>query len=90
MNFERIYAKIDLNAISKNVEGVRNIIPANTMIMAVIKADAYGHGAVSVSKYLDDKIDWYGVSNVYEGVELRNNGLNKPILILGATMPAEM
>lgn len=90
MNFERIYAKIDLNAISKNVEGVRNIIPANTMIMAVIKADAYGHGAVSVSKYLDDKIDWYGASNVYEGVELRNNGLNKPILILGATMPDEM
>lgn len=90
MNFERIYAKIDLNAISKNVEGVRNTIPANTMIMAVIKADAYGHGAVSVSKYLDDKIDWYGVSNVYEGVELRNNGLNKPILILGATMPDEM
>ncbi len=89
MNFERVYAKIDLNAIGKNVAGVRERIPSHSMIMAVIKADAYGHGAIAVSEYLDDKVDWYGVSNVYEGIELRANGTNKPILVLGATMPAE-
>ncbi len=89
MNYERVYAKIDLNAIGKNVAGVRERMHNDSMIMAVIKADAYGHGAASVSEYLEDKVDWYGVSNVYEGIELRDNGSNKPILILGATMPAE-
>lgn len=90
MSYERLYAKIDLDAIGANVSRVRENIPGDTMIMAVIKADAYGHGSVAVSQYLDDKVDWYGVSNVYEGIELRNNGVNKPILILGATMPDEM
>ena len=90
MNFERICAKVNLNAIAKNVESVRNVIPADTMIMAIVKADAYGHGSVTLSQYLDDKVDWFGVSNAYEGIELRNNGTNKPILILGATMPAEI
>ena len=90
MNFERIYAKIDLNAIARNVESVRNTVPANTMVMAVVKADAYGHGSVTVSKHLKNMVDWYGVSNVYEAIELRNEGINKPILILGATMPDEM
>lgn len=90
MNFERVYAKIDLNAIGKNVDSVRSRFMDHTMIMAVIKADAYGHGAVPVAEYLDKKVDWYGVSNIHEAIELRHNGLNKPILILGATMPEEL
>ncbi len=89
MNYGRFYAKIELNNIGKNVSGVRNKISDGTMIMAVIKADAYGHGAVEVSSYLEDKVDWFGVATVDEAVELRMHGTKKPILILGATMPED-
>ena len=50
MGYQRICAKIDLNAIEKNVAGVRARTPENTKIMAVIKADAYGHGAAVLDK----------------------------------------
>ena len=89
MNYGRLYAKIDLDNIGKNVSGVRNVIPKDTMIMAVIKADAYGHGAVQLASYLEDKVDWYGVATIDEAIELRQNGTTKPILILGATMPQD-
>jgi len=87
MNNSRFYAKIELDNIGKNVSGVRSKINPETMIMAVIKADAYGHGAVQVAAYLNDKVDWFGVATVDEAVELRKSGISKNILILGATMP---
>lgn len=87
MSKSRFYAKIELNNIGKNVSGVRSKIGHDTKIMAVVKADAYGHGAVQIAKYLDDKVEWFGVSNIDEALELRNNGIEKDILILGAIMP---
>lgn len=87
MNSSRLYAKIELDNIGKNVSGVRNRIDPKTMIMAVVKADAYGHGAVQVAAYLEDKVNWFGVATVDEALELRNNGIKKNILVLGATMP---
>lgn len=87
MNSSRFYAKIELDSIGKNVAGVRNKIAPGTMIMAVIKADAYGHGAVQIASYLEDKVDWYGVATVDEALELRKSGTKKNILVLGATMP---
>lgn len=89
MNTSRFYAKIELDNIGKNVSGVRNKISPETMIMAVIKADAYGHGAVQVASYLENKIDWFGVSNVDEALELRSSGTKKNILVLGAIMQGD-
>jgi len=89
MGYQRICAKIDLNAIEKNVAGVRVRIPADTKIMAVIKADAYGHGAAVLARFLDDKVDWFGVATADEAVELRVHGCGKPILILGYVHPEE-
>ncbi len=89
MGYQRFCAKIDLNAIEKNVAGVRARIPADTKIMAVIKADAYGHGAAVLANFLDDKADWFGVATADEAVELRVHGCAKPILILGYVHPEE-
>lgn len=83
MEYRRTYAKVDLDAIGKNVESVRQRIPAETKIMAVIKANAYGHGAVAFAKYLDDKTDFYGVAALDEALELRGAGVLKDILVLG-------
>lgn len=83
MEYQRLYVNIDLDAIGRNVAGVRAKIPWDTRIMAVIKADAYGHGAVALAKYLDSRVDYYGVATMDEAVELRNAGIDKNILILG-------
>jgi hypothetical protein len=56
-------------------------------MMGVVKADAYGHGAVPVAKAIEDLVEVYGVSMPEEGVELRKAGLTKPIVILGYTAP---
>ena len=63
-NFYRAYAQIDLAAIRHNVSEVRKNIDANTKIMAVIKANAYGHGAVETAKVLDDLAYAFGVAMV--------------------------
>lgn len=89
MNYQRICAEIDISAIEKNIEGARSRIPTNTNIMAVIKADAYGHGAAAVAEYIGDKVEWFGVSNVLEALELRRTGIENPILILGYVSPEE-
>lgn len=89
MEYKRMYAKIDLDSVGKNVKGVRDRIPCGTRIMAVIKANAYGHGAVTLAKYLDGRVEWYGVANIDEALELRNAGIEKEILVLGCLNPLE-
>ena len=86
---ERFYAKVKLDNIGRNIDFVRNTISEETMIMAVIKANAYGHGAVEVAHYLSKKADWFGVATLDEALELRDNSISEPILILGAIMPYE-
>ena len=85
--FSRVYAKIDLKAIDYNLESMRKNIPAGTKIMAVVKTDAYGHGAVRIAKELENKdyIWGYAVATAEEAFELRDNAIKKPILILGYT-----
>ncbi len=82
----RVYAEIDLNAISRNAKNVRKIVGDKTKIMAVVKADGYGHGAVPVSKRINDIADAYAVATIEEAVELRQSGIDKEILILGYIM----
>lgn len=83
--YDRTYAQVNLQAIRHNIkEARRNIQPA-TKIMAVVKANAYGHGAVPVSLALRDLVDAYGVAMIEEALELREAGIDKMILILGYT-----
>lgn len=79
----RVSANINLDAICDNIRETRKIIKADTMIMAVIKADGYGHGAVPLARVLDPLVDWFAVAIVEEGIELRKAGFTKPILLLG-------
>ena len=83
----RVCANISLDAIRDNIKKGRALLPQETKLMAVVKADAYGHGAVPVAKAIDDLVDTFGVAMPEEGVELRKNGITKPILILGYTPP---
>ncbi len=83
MNFDSTRVKIDLDAISENFDAIRE--KAGVPVMAVIKADAYGHGAIQVARLLQDKCAFFGVSSMLEAMELRQAGLSTPILILGHT-----
>lgn len=83
--YYRVQANINLDAIHDNVKAAKSLTKKGTKLMAIIKADAYGHGAVRVAETLDDIADAYGVAILEEGIELRQAGVTKPILILGYT-----
>ena len=85
----RTWAEVDLDAIRHNYETLRARIGENVKFLGVVKADAYGHGAVHVAKTLQELgADYLAVSSLDEAMELRANGIVMPILILGHT-PAE-
>lgn len=83
--YSRVHAEIDLDAILYNMESMHRKISKQTQIMAVIKADGYGHGAVEIAEAINglDYVCGYAVATVEEGLILRNHGIKKPILILG-------
>ena len=83
MILSNTYAKIDLDAIVSNYRRICQ--KAGAPVMAIIKADAYGHGAVPVAKALEKECPFFGVSSVAEAMELRQAGTTQPILILGHT-----
>jgi alanine racemase len=83
MNFDHTYVKIDLDQIDRNYGAVQE--KAGVPVMAVIKADAYGHGAVRIAKLLAGKCTFFGVSSILEALELRQAGIRESILILGKT-----
>ncbi|BCN31933.1 alanine racemase [Anaeromicropila herbilytica] len=84
--YYRVKANINLDAICKNMMETRKIIHENTKLMAIVKADAYGHGVIPVVRALDGiGIDAYGIAILEEGIEIREAGIKKPILILGYT-----
>lgn len=85
--YYRTQAVIDLDAIEYNFNQVRNKLSKDVKILSVVKADAYGHGAVPIAKFLDEKCDFFGVACIDEALELIHAGIKKPILILGYTSP---
>ncbi len=85
--YYRTYAHIDIDAILHNLKELKKKIPENTLSLAIVKADAYGHGAVGVSKALQDEVDYFGIAELMEAVELREAGVKKPILVLSYTSP---
>ena len=83
MIFDSTELIIDLDAIRHNIAAVRE--RSQALVMAIIKADAYGHGAVELARILDADCAFFGVSSILEAMELRQAGVEKPILILGHT-----
>lgn len=82
----RAWVEIDIGAIAHNVRQLTSILKPATELMSVVKADAYGHGAVTVAKAaIQAGATWLGVATIPEGIELRKAGLTAPILVLGAT-----
>ncbi|MEC4894584.1 MAG: alanine racemase [Oscillatoria sp. PMC 1051.18] len=82
---QRAWVEIDLEALANNVRQVKGILQPETELMAVVKADAYGHGAVRVAQtVLRAGASWLAVATLQEGVELREAGILAPIVILGA------
>lgn len=86
----RTYLKIDLNKLEHNFNCVRNKLPSDVKILGVIKANAYGHGAVEIGKFLDGKCDFFGVACIEEAVELKKAEIKTPILILGRVFPFDI
>ena len=83
--YYRVQADINLDAIYQNVVNAKKLLRPGTKIMAVVKADGYGHGAIETAGVLDSIVDAYGVAILEEGIELRQAGFTKPVLILGFT-----
>lgn len=82
-NKGRTWAQINLDAIRDNLSSIRKVIKPGTKIMAVVKADAYGHGMIEVSKLcMAEKVDFLSVATLEEALELKEHGLTIPILIL--------
>jgi alanine racemase len=85
-----VWAEIDLSAIASNVEAIKASLGAGTRLCAVVKADAYGHGAAQVAKEaLVSGADMFAVAMASEAVALRDEGIEAPILVLGHT-PVEL
>lgn len=84
----RTQAKIDLDAVEYNYNNTRAKLPQGCKLLGVIKADAYGHGAVELARFLENKCDFFGVACIEEAVELKKIGIKTPILILGYVAPA--
>lgn len=83
---KRTWAEVDLDAIAHNIKEIRKITNPNAGIMAVVKADAYGHGFLEVTRtLLENGADRLAVAVLREGVQLRSRGVKVPILILGAS-----
>jgi len=87
----RVWAEIDCQALRQNIRTLRGHLPAGTKLMAVLKANAYGHGAIACSQVLQSEgVDAIGVGDSQEAIELRTHGVRAPVLILGAVIPGEM
>ena len=84
------WAEIDLAALAHNFHVIKNQVGPDTKVLAAVKANAYGHGAVECARRLESEgVDWFGVALPEEGIELRKAGITRPILCLGGFWPAQ-
>ena len=87
---KRTWAEIDLDALQDNYRAIAASLSGNSRVMAVVKADAYGHGAGMVARSLQEAgASWFGVSNLDEAMQIRSAGITEPILIFAYTPPSE-
>lgn len=89
IHYDRVWAEVDLDAITHNINSIKNRMGDKAKIVAVIKTDGYGHGATQIARILetDERIWGYAVATAEEAHALRENGIHKPVLILGFTFP---
>lgn len=87
----RVHADIDLDALRHNMEEMHRLVHPDTKLMAVIKTDGYGHGAIPIARELErlDYVYGYAVAAEEEALALRADGIKKPVLILGYTFPEQ-
>ena len=87
--YSRVYAQIDLDAIRSNLEQIGLQTGPRTKVLAVVKCDGYGHGSVPIARAIEDMeiVGGYATATAEEAMELRQAGIQKPILILGYTFP---
>ena len=84
------FAQTDLANLRFNFRSSREFIGKDLKFMAVVKANAYGHGAVECARALaDEGVDWFGVALIEEAVDLRDAGITQPILCLGGLVPGQ-
>jgi alanine racemase len=83
------WIEIDARRLHQNARLFRRILGSAAKLMAVVKANAYGHGADLVAPLLRKEVDWFGVDSIEEAEELSSKGISEPILILGHTEPAD-
>jgi len=91
LEHRRCWVEVDGRALRHNFRLLRGLVPRPTRLLAVVKANAYGHGLVPMAQELEAiGTDWLGVANVAEGAAIRAGGVRLPILLLSATLPEEM
>ncbi len=84
------FAEIDLAALRENYAIVRKSVPSRAAVLAVVKADAYGHGFLEISRELERQgVDAFGVAFLAEAIQLRKSGIDKPVLLLGGIYPGQ-
>lgn len=84
------FAEIDLAALRENYATIRASVPSRAAILAVVKADAYGHGFLEICRELEQQgVDAFGVAFLAEAIQLRKSGIDKPILLLGGIYPGQ-
>lgn len=89
LEYHRSFVRVDLSAIRSNYDALKGILAPETKTMAIVKANAYGHGSVRVAKELEGRADYFAVAALEEAMELRDNGIKTPILILAYTSPSQ-
>ena len=83
----RTWIEVDKKVVYHNIAEFRKLVKPRVKLMAVIKSNAYGHGLVDFAKTVENRVDWFGVDSITEGLKLRQKGLKKAILTLGYTLP---
>ncbi len=81
-HFPNSYAEINLPTLNKNINEVKKRFSPKKFL-AVVKCNGYGHGAIKIARQIEEDVDWFGVTSVDEGIELRMGGIKKPVLIFG-------
>lgn len=89
IEYHRSYVRVNLTAIKSNFDALKACLKPETKTMAIVKANAYGHGSVRVAKELESSADYFAVAALEEAMELRENGIKTPILILAYTSPSQ-
>ena len=87
--YNRVYAKIDLDAIAYNMEQMKKRLGGDAQLIAVVKTDGYGHGAIPIAEMFEDTayVWGYATASLDEAMVLRDAGIQKPILVLGCVFP---